>query len=506
MLDHLIARPLLSAAITAVLLLVAYLVRLNQLLLGTPDEVKKLTPTRWTKEVILERYQRLEAHPITTRSYAHRIPPKLARRYIVTGGSGLVGGYIVLQLLERGQPPESIRIVDFRAPNRADMSHGPATKADFVQADISSFEATEKAFTKPWHPSVAHLPLTVFHTAAVIVPSDRSKLVYGFCEAVNVRGTQHVVDAARRAGADVLVSTTSASISIRPVELWVPPWRMMLSKTSESWPRNYWQVLDERDFFEPPRRHEEYYANYPASKAAAERIVCAANCNEFRTGCIRPANGVYGNPTDNTVGGPLAKAVYPTWASHIAQSFAHGINVAIAHLDFEAILSSPESASSPQAGRPFVITDPNPPILYSDLYFLIKTLAITPFRVAPLQPIVMVLLSYPIEWYTLARVKYPLLRSLLPELTGEIKHLKPGIFSICTHLVASNIVASQPVSAGGLGYRGVLTTLEGMTQEVAEWNRDHRDATGAVKSYQTSVSLADEIAKAVAGLNAVAGN
>jgi hypothetical protein len=189
------------------------------------------------------------------------------------------------------------------------------------------------------------------------------------------------------------------------------------------------------------------------------------------------------------------------WTSHIVQSFVHGSNVAIAHLDFEAVLTSPDSAKSRQAGRPFVITDPNPPISYADLYLLVKTLATTPFRILPLHPIVMVLLSYPIEWYTLARVKYPFLQRILPELTGEVKHLKPGIFSICTHLVASNEVASKPVSEGGLGYTGVLTTLEGMTQEVVEWNHDHQQdaAVGKVKSYQTSVSLADVIAKAVTG-------
>lgn len=234
----------------------------------------------------------------------------------------------MLQLLERGQPPESIRIVDVRPPSRADMGRGAAAEVEFVQADISSAAATDAAFGKPWRASVAHLPLTVFHTAAVIVPSDRSRLVAGPCEAVNVRGTQHVVDAARRAGADVLVSTTSASISVRPVELWVPPWRMWASSwwpregsnssnrsrnnSSGSWPRHYWQVLDDADFRAPLRRHDEFYANYAASKAAAERIVCGANAAGFRTGCIRPANGVYGNPTDNTVGGTLAKPVCPT--------------------------------------------------------------------------------------------------------------------------------------------------------------------------------------------------
>jgi hypothetical protein len=181
----------------------------------------------------------------------------------------------------------------------------------------------------------------------------------------------------------------------------------------------------------------------------------------------------------------------------------HGINVAMAHLNFEAILIDPKSASSPQAGRPFVVTDPNPPIRYRDLYFLLQTLAVTPFRILPLQPVVMVLLSYVIEWYTLLLVKHPLLRKMLPEITGEAKHLKPGLFSICTHLVGSNAVASKPVSEGGLGYVGVLTTLEGMVQEVIEWNQDHKNAPQNIKSYQTSVLLADEIARAAAAADAV---
>lgn len=170
--------------------------------------------------------------------------------------------------------------------------------------------------------------------------------------------------------------------------------------------------------------------------------------------------------------------------------------MAIAHLDFEAILAAPESAASPQAGRPFVVTDPNPPISYQDLYFLVETLAVTPFRILPLQPVVMLLLSYPIEWYSVLRVRYPFLGAVLPELAGEVKHLQPGIFSICTHLVASNAVASRPAAEGGIGYGGVVTTLEGMTQEVLEWNREHRHyAAGTRKAYQNSVSLADEIAK-----------
>lgn len=91
MLDYLPDRPFLSAATVAGLLglvLVAYLARLNQLLRGTPDEIRRLNPAGWTKDLLLATYQRLESSPITTSTYAQRIPPKLERRYIVTGGSG----------------------------------------------------------------------------------------------------------------------------------------------------------------------------------------------------------------------------------------------------------------------------------------------------------------------------------------------------------------------------------------------------------------------------------
>lgn len=295
-----------TTACILTLLALAYLLNLNRLLSTTPDEVRKLAGARWTDEQIKKTYEGLRQTPITTASYASQLPPKLNRRYIVTGGSGLVGGYIVLQLLERGQAPETIRIVDFQQPHRRDqLDHPLFGGVDFVKTDISSAESTEAAFSRPWDDAVEELPLTVFHTAAVIIPSARSRLVNGFCEAVNVGGTQNVLEAARRAGADVFVSTSSASISIRPVELWVRPGAW------DTCPRGYCQVLEESDFFRPLRRHEEFFGNYPASKAKAERIVCGANCRGLRTGCIRPANGVYGHPTDNTVGGPLNSQVTP---------------------------------------------------------------------------------------------------------------------------------------------------------------------------------------------------
>lgn len=151
-----------------------------------------------------------------------------------------------------------------------------------------------------------------------------------------------------------------------------------------------------------------------------------------------------------------------------------------------------------------MVTDPNPAITYGDLYTVIGTLSVHPFRTINVAPVVILLLTHVIEFYAELFYKYPFLRRVLPELKGDIRHLKPGIFSICSHLVASNDEIGKPVSQGGLGYSGVLTTLEGMVLEVLEWNTEHADDVITRKAYTTSISLAEQIQKlwAVGGSSA----
>lgn len=74
----------LSAYLVATLLL-AYLVRINSLLKGTPGEVRKLTDSPWQPAQLKEIYERLRKHPV---DYTAGLPPRQSRRYLVTGGSG----------------------------------------------------------------------------------------------------------------------------------------------------------------------------------------------------------------------------------------------------------------------------------------------------------------------------------------------------------------------------------------------------------------------------------
>ena len=165
---------------------------------------------------------------------------------------GLVGGDIVLQLLQRGQSPEGIRIIDFSAVTRPDMVQ-KVIGCDFVQTNITSPSSVEAAFSKPWPKSVANLPLTVYHTAAVIRPQERALVFYERVSAVNRDGAINVLNAAKAAGADVFVATSSASVSIRPPDFCIWPW--------QKHPGNWFQICDEKDFDAPIRSHGEFFAN-----------------------------------------------------------------------------------------------------------------------------------------------------------------------------------------------------------------------------------------------------
>ena len=222
----------------------------------------------------------------------------------VDGLVGLVGGSIVSQLLARGELLESIRMLDIREGLWHLKENETFTKCQFIKTNIASLDSTITAFKAPWPPSVASSPLTVFHTAVVIRPMERSLLVYERCSKVNVDGTTNIITAAKEVGADILIATSSGSISIQPVNLWVAPWT--------KWPKHFFQLYDESDAYGPERPHNNFFSNYAASKAVMERMVMKENSPNLKTGCIRPASGVYGNELDHNVAVYIPRNFLPT--------------------------------------------------------------------------------------------------------------------------------------------------------------------------------------------------
>lgn len=454
-----------------VALLSFYLYLLNRAMENVPEEAWAWRGRPWTDREIRETYERMSSRPI---DFAKVLPLKLDRKYVVCGGSGLVGGDIVLKLLSRGQSPASIRILDFSEPSRSDMLHGEVAAVDYVKTDITDPASVEAALAKPWPSEVARLPLTVFHTVATIRPGERSLLLWERTSRVNIDGTRNVLAAARAAGADIFVATSSASVSLRPARFLIPPWR--------SQPRGYFQVCDERDFDRPLRPHGEFFSNYAYSKAIAEREVCSANGPGFRTGCIRPGNGIYGQPTDVICGSMLKQQKVASFTPHIIQNQVSGWNVSLAHLAFEAALArgpGSEGAGGTMppmprcAGRPYVVTDTGRAIQWYDFFRAAKQLAVTPMEVTKLAPLPLYLIAHLVEGWSLLLARAPFLTRLgLREPRGPARDLQPSIFTPAAFIMVVDDEARKSVEDGGIGYKGLYTTLEGVCDQIWRWNQE----------------------------------
>ncbi|KAL2866748.1 putative 3-beta hydroxysteroid dehydrogenase/isomerase family protein [Aspergillus lucknowensis] len=391
-----------------------------------PEEARTLPPRRWTVEEIKAAYKKAVHSPIdVTKS----LPHKQNRRYIVVGGSGLVGNWIISHLIARGERPAAIQTLHLNPPRRELL-------------DL----AVQRAFSQPWPSQVASLPLTVFHKAAVIRPAERHKAFLPLCRNVNVGGTANVLNAAKRAGASCFVSTSSGSVSIRRPSFWIAPW--------EKIPRHFVQVIS--DAAEPLKKHDGFFGNYAASKLEAEGFVRAADDLEssFRTGCIRPAKWNI------------------CWLLPTIQNFVNAENVSIAHLLYEQRLI--EHTKNPSGlpnigGQAFVVTDPNPAVTFGDVFLLLLTLATTPVRFPEIPPLPMLLLLHVFEWYILLRHLYlPWLRRP----TSEMMQLEPALFAMLDpHVIIDDSRVRKPPEQGGLGYSPPLTSLDGMCRHLEHWNR-----------------------------------
>jgi hypothetical protein len=148
------------------------------------------------------------------------------------------------------------------------------------------------------------------------------------------------------------------------------------------------------------------------------------------------------------------------------QTFVHTDNVALAHLLYEqALISSPSKVS----GKKYLMTDPNPGVAFCDIYRLLAIL--TTFRAIEVPALPMIMLAQVIEWYTLARVTIPPLKWVLPKVPGVLSRLQPATINVAnSHQFSSNTIIEMSVEDGGLGYRGIYRTLEGMCTQTKAWN------------------------------------
>lgn len=381
-------------------------------------------------------------------------------------------------------------MLDIRPPRRKDLMTGAAREVDFRQVDISDKRAVEDAFQAPWPTpsSESAQGITVFHTAANIRFYERHPALLSLSTEVNAAGTQNVVDAARKIGASVMVYTSSGSVSVRRSRFWLWPW--------EREPEYFVQYITDDDASaSSPKRFGDMFSNYAVSKIQAERIVrkadgmptvnAAAGYRRavFRTGCIRPGNGVYGPGGDMSCGAYLVRQDNPTWIADILQNWTYVENTSLAHLCYERRLldiikdGGSESTGPDVGGQAFAITDAGPPVTYGDVHQVLNTLTDGLTVFPTFSATTMLLLSHIFEvvylsHMFLSRSSSPLLRRLsrfVPRLNGDLVNLQPSLFALTmVHLIWDDSRARKSAREGGIGYNPPWTTMQGLCKLVDE--------------------------------------
>ncbi|KAI5984743.1 3-beta hydroxysteroid dehydrogenase/isomerase family-domain-containing protein [Pisolithus marmoratus] len=443
-----------------------YAIANDRKLCQLPPEAKVFSPRRFTAQDVLDAFRQHQEDPVRI---DHLLPPKSGRRYIVVGGAGFLGGWIVLQLLQRGEDPKRIRVLDMRLPTRPDLRTGRAQHVTFLEVDISDAKAVSDAFRAPWPEKGTDEGITVFHAAANIRFYERLPALFSRSTNVNYEGTKNVITSSKDIGASILVYTSSGAIAVRRSRFWLWPW--------ETRPQFFVQVLNDDDNL-IPKCHEHFSSNYAASKRLGELAVRAADKSQsgrsriLRTGCIRPGNAVFGPGGDVLCGTYLVRRHNPTWVKNILQPYVYVENCALAHLCYEQRLIELEKggANPDIGGQAFTITGTGPPCTFGDAHLALSTLD-NEYKFPNYSFTLMLSLAHIIEALYVSKALLSMSDSvfgrviarMIPSVGRDLVNLQPSLFALVgVHVVSDDARARLSPSKGGLGYSGPYTTLQGI--------------------------------------------
>lgn len=250
---------------------------------------------------------------------------------LVIGGGGFLGSAIVRRLVERG---DAVAVL-----GRGEYPRLHSLGVKCIRGDVRDPDTVHEA---------CRGVDTVFHVAALAGVWGRRRDF----EQVNIGGTRNVLAACRAAGVAKLIFTSSPSVVFGSEPL---------CGVDESQPY-------------PDR----YLADYPRTKAVAEREVLAANGPGLATIAIRP-HLIWGPDDPHLVPRIIARAR----AGKLVQvgdgtnlvDISHVDNAAQAHILAGDALDS-ESSRTRCAGKPYFVSQGQPVSLWTWINDLLRRLAI----------------------------------------------------------------------------------------------------------------------------------
>lgn len=119
-------------------------------------------------------------------------------KILVTGGAGIVGGYVVRDLLAKGERPI---VVDVADGARLVAEYGD--RLDYYQADVADLDALKTICAR-------HAVTTVLHLGGLTGAASNDQPMVMF--RANMLGTMHVLEAARLTGAKRVIMASTRTV------------------------------------------------------------------------------------------------------------------------------------------------------------------------------------------------------------------------------------------------------------------------------------------------------
>ncbi|EJD34896.1 NAD(P)-binding protein [Auricularia subglabra TFB-10046 SS5] len=359
------------------------------------------------------------------------------RKYLVVGGSGFVGSYIVRLLLKRGE--RDVQILDRVAPPE-DLA-----AVSFSAVDITSERAVHAAFA-----GIA--PDIVIHTAALIRFWERWAYTFSPTRRVNVLGTSFLLAAAAEAGAKVFIYCSSGDVAIpRP-----------------SFSRLAYGRIVIRDADGPLPQHEFSQSCYSRSKLMAEELVIAADRpGGMRTGVLRPGFTILG-PNDRLITSTLTLPEVPVFDEQFSQTSVHVWDVAAAHVKYaDRLVSGTDDERNQLSAQRFLVTCKGGGWRLYDVRRAIQHYAQRPIILRPVPPLAIFIISHLVE--LLLWIRYRVLSlftsspSLVPGWIGQVAFLQPATLEYLTDVEIDDSRARRV-----LGYEPQWTMAQSIRYAVDE--------------------------------------
>lgn len=329
-------------------------------------------------------------------------------RSLVTGSAGFVGRHLVDALVARGDDVVSLDI-SARAP-RPDVPHRVVdlTDAEAVAAAVRDADV-------------------VFHVASAVHTRQRGgEHVW----AVNVHGTEHLIDACRKNGVSRLVYVSSASV-----------------------------VYEGRDICDGDERlpyAETRAAPYVGSKIAAERRVLSADGDGLRTVAIRP-HVVFGPDDSRFLPAILSRAQagrlkFAVGRQRKLSDFTYVDNLIDALLAADVRLAEGGNVADRIGGRAYFVTNGEPVPFWEFVTRMLAQLDIAPPRVY---------LPYGVA-YTAAGVA-----ERVQALRGRADDPESGFTRFAIRYMCTDHYFSIDAARNDLGYEPRVSLQEGIERTAA---------------------------------------